>query len=367
MPKIYGIWLSFTWDCSITSQELIWKLMLSGMIIIAAVLIILFARHIIDRLFASSTDTKPLVNPGLFLITAATLKAVALYGGIFLTILLILEVFNVTVFKIDDLKDFGFKILKVIAIVVGAKLLIKFLRTLVSHFVSPSGQEGEAQVLSPRAKTLVGLLNSIVTYGIFFIAGLMILEAFRINTTAILASVGILGLAVGFGAQNLVRDVISGFFIIFDDQFRVGEFVEAGGATGVVEEIGLRTTKIKRWTGHLEIIPNGEISKVVNYSRANMLAVVVVGVAYEEDIDKAQEVLRKICETAYQEIKTIVEVPVVQGVVALADSSVDIRVIARTLPGEQWAVERELLGRFKKGLDEAGIEIPYPRRVIYQR
>ena len=294
-----------------------------------------------------------------------TIKAAILYGAFFIAALVFLEIYGINIFESEDMGELVFQLIKIAVIIIGAKLLIQFKKSLITHWISKSKGDEET-VLSPKMQTMGTLVDSILTYGIFFIAGLMILEIFNINTTAILASAGILGLAVGFGAQNLVRDVISGFFIIFEDQFRIGEFVEAGGAIGVVEEIGLRTTKIKRWTGHLEIIPNGSIEKVVNYSRGNMLAVCVVGVAHEIDIDKAQEVLRSISEKAYQEIDAIVEVPIVQGVIEIADSSVNIRVIATTVPGEQWAVERALLARFKKGLDEAGIEIPYPRRVIYQ-
>ena len=341
------------------------KLALSILVLILTYILIKVSKRLLDKVINYQHHERGLINPEFVQIICSTIKAVVNYGGLFLAFLTILEIFDVSVFQTGDLKAVGFQLLRVIAIFIGARLIINFQRAFTTRWISKAEKENEKPV-SPRMKTLGTLLNSILTYGIFFIAGLMILETFRINTTAILASVGVLGLAVGFGAQNLVKDIISGFFIIFEDQFRVGEFVEAGGATGVVEEIGLRTTKIKRWTGHLEILPNGEITKVVNYSRNNMLAICVVGIAYEMDLDKAQEVLRKISEKAYQEIDAIVEVPIVQGVVALADSSVNVRVIATTLPGEQWEIERELLGRFKKGLDEAGIEIPYPRRVIYQ-
>ena len=350
----------------IEMKEIVIKIALSIMVLLLTYILIKVSKKLLDRINNYQHHEKNLINPELIQIICSTLKAVIFYGGIFLAFLIIMEIFGVSLFQSEDLKVIGFQFLRVIAIFIGARLIINFQRAFTTRWISKA-EESNEKFVSPRLKTLGSLLNSFLTYGIFFIAGLMILETFRINTTAILASVGVLGLAVGFGAQNLVKDIISGFFIIFEDQFRVGEYVEAGGATGVVEEIGLRTTKIKRWTGHLEILPNGEITKVVNYSRSNMLAVCVVGVAYEMDLDKSQEVLRSISEKAYHEIDTIVEVPIVQGVVELADSSVSIRVIARTIPGEQWAIERELLGRFKKGLDEAGIEFPYPRRVIYQR
>jgi len=134
--------------------------------------------------------------------------------------------------------------------------------------------------------------------------------------------------------------------------------------TGVVDEVGLRTSKVREWTGQLHTIPNGEIGKVTNFNRGKMMALVTVGIAYEEDIDKAIEVMRKASEKAQQELESLVEVPIVQGVVELADSAVVIRAIANTVPGEQWAMERELRKRYKQALDANDIEIPYPRRVI---
>ncbi len=146
----------------------------------------------------------------------------------------------------------------------------------------------------------------------------------------------------------------------------VGEYVVIADVFGKVQELGLRTTKIHEWTGQIHIIPNGEIGKVTNYSRGEMLALVTIGIAYEEDIDEAIAVLKEESALASKELPAIVKEPVVQGVTDLADSSVDIRVICETIPGEQWAIERELRKRFKKALDSKGIEIPYPRRVIIE-
>lgn len=294
------------------------------------------------------------------------LKALLFYGGYFVAALIILEIFRVSLLSPGDLKELGLKILKVIGIVIGARLAVRLGRTVVGQiFARHELHQGLMQ--KRRAQTLQVLLQSMVTYVLFFVAFIMILQVFGVNTSAILASAGILGLAVGFGAQSLVKDVISGFFILFEDQFAVGDYVETAGVVGVVEEMGLRSCKIRAWTGQLHIVPNGEISKVTNYNRGHMLAVVVVGIAYEADVDRALEVLRRAGEQAKAELPDIVETPVVQGVVELADSAVNIRVVAATRAGQQWEVERQLRRRFKLALEAAGIEIPYPRRVIYQR
>lgn len=291
------------------------------------------------------------------------LKTILLYGGYFFAVIAILQIFNIKVISGEDIKALGVKVLKTIGVLVGAKLAINFTRLAIKQFFE--GHENNFKE-NRRLQTLKVLLQSVLTYVIFFLAGLMVLQVFNVNTSAILASAGILGLAVGFGAQNLVRDVIGGFFVLFEDQFRVGDYVETAGVVGTVEEIGLRTCKIRKWTGELHIVPNGEIKQVTNYNRGMMQALVTVGIAYEEDIDRAIEVLNAECDKAYREIEAIVDLPQVQGVTELGDSSVNIRAIAPTLAGEQWAVERELRRRFKYALDQAGIEIPYPRRVVYQ-
>lgn len=294
------------------------------------------------------------------------LKALLFYGGYFVAALVILEIYHVSLLSPEDLKELGLKILKVIGIIIGARLAVRLGKTVVGQIFARH-ELHQSFMQKRRAQTLQVLLQSMVTYVLFFVAFIMILQVFGVNTSAILASAGILGLAVGFGAQSLVKDVISGFFILFEDQFAVGDYVETAGVVGVVEEMGLRSCKIRAWTGQLHIVPNGEISKVTNYNRGHMLAVVMVGIAYEADIDRALEVLRQAGEQARAELSDIVETPVVQGVVELADSAVNIRVVAATRAGQQWEVERQLRRRFKLALEAAGIEIPYPRRVIYQR
>jgi len=294
------------------------------------------------------------------------IRTLLLYGGYFVAANIILEIFNVKTISAADLKTVGVMALKVIGVLVGARLIVNFSHLAIKQ-IFEKHRFNEDLIETRRAQTLELLLRSVLTYIVFFLAALTILQIFNVNTSAILASAGILGLAVGFGAQNLVKDVISGFFILFEDQFSVGDFVEAAGVVGTVEEVGLRTCKIRQWTGQLHVIPNGEITRVTNYNRGEMMAVVEVGIAYEEDIDQAIDVLRQESARADREIDTILDTPLVQGIVELADSAVNIRTIAPTKAGEHWAVERELRRRFKYALDRAGIEIPYPRRVLLQQ
>lgn len=217
-----------------------------------------------------------------------------------------------------------------------------------------------------RARTLSGLLKSAVRYAAGIVATLMVLDILGIDTRAILGGIAIAGLAVGFGAQNLVRDVITGFFIIYERQYDVGDYVTVADVSGIVEEIGLRTTVLRDFSGDVHIIPNGLIEKTTNKSRAASRATVEITIGYEEDVKKAISVLQEACDKAAKELPTILEGPLVLGVTRLGDSGVTITVWAKTKPLEHWAVERELRLRLKCALDAAGIEIPYPKMVIFQ-
>ena len=348
-------------------ETLLMKILGALSVLLLTFLLIRFSSKLLDRLLKSTDESEnQLISNNVLQATRILLKSLIFYSGHLVAAIIILEIFNIKIITPEDLKLFGFKLLKIIGIIIGAKLAVNLGRIIIEQIFNHKEIQNNFSK-NRRAKTLKVLLKSILTYFIFFMAGLTILQIFNVNTNAILTSAGILGLAVGFGAQNLVKDIISGFFIIFEDQFTVGDYVEAGGAVGTVEEIGLRTSKIRSWTGQLHIIPNGEIAKVTNYNRGYMFAVVIVGISYEDDIDRAIEVFNQECEKAFNEEENIVEIPVVQGVVELADSSVNIRIVALTVAGQQWIIERNLRRRFKIGLDKAGIEIPYPRQVNYQR
>lgn len=348
-------------------NEILTKVILSLLTVLAAFMVIKTANLLLTKVTEKGIQDNNGETKENILFSAGVLFKALLSYGVFLAVaIIILEIFQVKLISPEDIKNIGVIVLKIGGIIVAAKLAVFFGRLAIQQVFNRKDLK-EGFIANRRAQTLESLLKNIITYLVFFVAGIMILQVFNVNTSAILASAGILGLAVGFGAQNLFKDIISGFFIIFEDQFAVGDYVEAGGAVGLVEEIGLRTCKIRQWTGQLHIIPNGEINKITNYNRGHMMAVAEVGIAYEEDIDRTIEVLRRECEDAHREIHSIVEVPVVQGVVSLGDFAVNIRTVAVTIPGSQWQVERELLRRFKNALDKAGIEIPYPRRVVTYR
>lgn len=267
-------------------------------------------------------------------------------------------------FTIENYQHLAFIALKILAILFLAGVVYRIVKVLIDRFFNAQIQS-KIGIDVRKVNTLRALAHSILKYTVYFVTGLTVLGQF-VDTTSILATAGIGGLAIGFGAQSLVKDVISGFFILFEDQYAVGDFVTIGDTTGTVEEIGLRITKIRGFKGDLTIIPNGQVQKVVNYTRGNVLAVVDISVPYETDIDRAIKLIEDVAKRYAQENKNIVEQPQVLGVMDMGDSQITIRAVARTLPLKHWEVERELKKRIKEAFDENDIGIPYPRRVIIQ-
>ena len=264
-----------------------------------------------------------------------------------------------------DLNILG-KIVKIFIIFIVIKVLSKITYVIIDR----AFQKKKRSIFhrdEKKINTLITITKNIVKYIFYFIGLVMVLDMFNISTSSILATAGIGGLAIGFGAQSLVKDVITGFFILFEDQFSVGDYVKIGEYEGIVEELGVRVTKIRDFSGELHIIPNSNIQTVTNRTRGNMRALVVVTAAYEENIDKVTEVLNKICEELKVNNEKIVEGPTLIGISNLGEYGIDFTIVAKTDPMEQWGVEREIRKRVKEVFDEENIEIPYPKKVIYER
>ncbi|WP_432405892.1 mechanosensitive ion channel family protein [Wukongibacter sp. M2B1] len=266
----------------------------------------------------------------------------------------------------EKISNFLVKGTKIILILVIAKIAIGITNTLIDKFID-SKDMFKLKIDDSRMSTAKGILKSIIRYTIYFIAITPILAEINIDIKGLVAAAGIGGLAIGFGAQNLVRDIITGFFILFEDQFAVGDYIEVDGKTGIVEEMALRITKMRDFNGDLHIIPNGAISKVTNRCRGNMRAKVDMSIAYEENIERAIEALNRASEEIKKENHDIIEGPTVLGVTNFGESDVVITTIAKVRPMEQWAVERAMRKKYKEIFDREGIEIPYPKRVIYNQ
>lgn len=251
-------------------------------------------------------------------------------------------------------------LIKIILLVIAGKLVIRFGAMAIKRVLA----HDSIRLDERRSKTLSSLMSNILRYVVYFFVILSILEQLNFQVKTLLAGAGIAGVAIGLGAQSLIKDVINGFFIIFEDQFAVGDEIETGNFRGTVQEIGLRVTKVRAWTGEVHIIPNGQITNVTNYSKANSLAVLDVGVAYEEDLEHVKAVLQKLLLQAKEEIPSIVSEPKVLGVQSFGPSEVVLRVVAECRPMENLPVARELRSRIKKAFDAEGIEIPYPKHVL---
>lgn len=208
-----------------------------------------------------------------------------------------------------------------------------------------------------RQTTLQKLLENILTYVVYFSAILAILSTFHIPVAGLLASAGIVGLAVGFGAQSLVKDVITGFFIVFEDQFAVGDQVQIGTANGIVQEIGLRTTKVKSYTGELHIIPNGSILVVINYSIYNSLALIDISVAPENDIPSLEKNIEEFLAKLPNKYEELVKTPSYLGVQSFDASEIVVRFTAETVPTKQNSVARKIRRDLIEFLEHKGIKI----------
>jgi len=245
------------------------------------------------------------------------------------------------------------------------KLLQRLEATLTARAHDDGDVPGEA---AKRAETLVRLLRQGIVILLWVMAVLLILRQLGLDIAPILASAGVVGLAVGFGAQNLVRDVISGFFMILENQVRVGDVAIINGTGGLVERINFRTIVLRDLSGTVHTFPNGTITTLANMTREWSAFVFEIGVAYKEDTDRVVEVLAAVGRGLRGDPKfgalMLGDVEIF-GVDRFADSAVVIKGRAKTLPIKQWDVGREYQRRVKKAFDAAGIEIPFPHVSVY--
>jgi small conductance mechanosensitive channel len=220
-----------------------------------------------------------------------------------------------------------------------------------------------------RVETLARVFRAVATIVIVLVAGSLILDALGISVAPILATAGVAGLAIGFGAQSLIKDYFAGFFLLLEDQVRQGDVIEVAGKSGVVEDVTLRHVRLRDFDGHVHFVSNGEIKVLTNRTRGFAFATMEIGVAYATDIDQALAVLKEVgaalrADPAWR--GRIADELEVQGVERLADSAVVLRSRLKVVPAiEQWNVRREFLRRFKKACDERGIELPFPQLTIH--
>lgn len=219
-----------------------------------------------------------------------------------------------------------------------------------------------------RIETLSRVFRYTTSVAISVVAGMVVLSELGISIAPILATAGVLGIAIGFGAQSLIKDYFNGFFMLLENQVRQGDVVEAGGKGGLVEEVTLRHIRMRDYDGNVHFIPNGIITTVTNMSRGFAFSVIDVGVAYREDMDEVMKLMRHVGNGMREDEAfsgKILETMEMAGVDRWENSAVIIRCRFKVLPLEQWGVRREYLFRLKQVFDKHGIEIPYPHLTVY--
>ncbi len=250
--------------------------------------------------------------------------------------------------------------LAAVAILFGA-VVVRFGRKLINRLVQ--GRKG-ASVKSPgQRETLRSLVISVFNYTMYFILITVVLGIFGVNVTSMIAVAGVGGIAIGFGAQTLVKDVISGIFLWVEGNITVGDIVEVNGLSGEVEAIAIRTTTIRNYSGNLYVIPNGDIRTVTNMTRSYKRAIIDVRLPYEEKLDRLLTILADEMEKAATDVAGLSEVPQVLGVLSYESDAIIVRIAAMCSVKENWGIERELRKRVKERFDAEGVQMPHIQKI----
>ncbi len=270
---------------------------------------------------------------------------------------------------IDWLGTHGIRVLAIVIIAVVLRYLLRrFVPLLIERSISRQMKKRPKGEMKKRANTLSSVFVNTGTIIIVIFAIFTMLPEFGVNIAAMLAGLGIVGIAIGFGAQSLIKDLLAGTFILLEDQYRVGDVVNVAGIGGLVEEIGLRRTILRDLDGIVHSIPNSEIKVASNFTKGYSRVNLNISVAYGEDLDRVIEVINRVCKEMAEEPKwsaDFVSTPKVLRVDKLGDSGVDIKILGDTQPLRQWDVMGELRLRIKRTFDKEGIEIPWPHIKVY--
>jgi len=251
-------------------------------------------------------------------------------------------------------KSVGTVIVRIILILIISRLALFILNRVIDHLISEK-ETHRLKLRTRRVQTVGRLLKNAAAYTVNFIAILLILGEFHIQIAPLLAGAGVLGLAIGFGAQSLVKDVITGFFIIIEDQFAVGDVIQTGGFKGTVEMIGLRSTRIRNWTGEVHIIPNGSINEVTNFSVNHSLAVIDIPIAQDEHAEPTMAIIRSALNKLTD--SNLIGIPELVGIQSLALNQITIRITAECKPNTHAEVTRAINAAVKNVLESKRMEV----------
>ncbi len=260
-------------------------------------------------------------------------------------------------------------IIKIIGIIVIARIIISLSRRVTRRIVKSRIARKPHSTLAKKGETIQTVTDSIVKYGIYFFAVMGILGVLGLGTavSSMLAAAGIGGIVIALGAQSLVKDVVSGMFMLFENQLTVGEYIKIGDHEGTVDAVTLRTTTIIKFTGEAVTIPNGNIGTIVNYSRGGHLAIIDMPITYDTDIEKAGDLMRTAALDYMAGHDNILEEPRVLGIIEFGDSQMVLRMVMRVKPLTHWETERDLRRAVKESFDKCGVAVPYPHRVVIKR
>lgn len=301
----------------------------------------------------------------------STLETVLRFTVEFLIVLAVLQSWGMNSFAwvvSEPGKVLGGTMLRIVAILAGSFAVWEIANLLIQKSLNGSNGKGEHHEPSARTKTLLTMARKALLIVLSVFGTLMILSELGLDIAPLLAGAGVLGLAVGFGSQKLVQDVITGVFILLEDQIAVGDVINTGSHSGLVEAVSIRTVRLRDLTGTVHTIPYSSISTVSNLTKDFSFYVLNLGVAYRESVDEVMEVLKTLGEELMQDAEYgpfILEPLEIMGVDALADSAVIIKARIKTVPSKQWWMGRELNRRIKNRFDELGIEIPFPHTTVY--
>jgi small-conductance mechanosensitive channel len=273
----------------------------------------------------------------------------------------------------DDLgahaADIIFGVVKILAIIILAYIVTALVRRLSRRILRLRAQRKPDSSVSRKADTIQTVADSVIKYVVYFIAFMGILGVLGLGTAvaSLLAAAGIGGIVIAFGAQSLVKDVFSGLFLLFEGQYAVGDYIEVDGEKGTVTAITLRTTSLKKFTGEVVTIPNGSITKLINYSYGDNLAVLDIPISYSTDIEKASNIMQSLGLEYMTSHDNILEEPHVLGIIELEESSIVLRMIIRVKPLTHWETERGLRRMIIEEFIRSHVEIPFPHRVVISK
>ncbi|WP_434121788.1 mechanosensitive ion channel family protein [Salinicoccus roseus] len=260
------------------------------------------------------------------------------------------------------------KLIQALILIIAAMILVRIVNRMIDNFFKVKSKS-RLKGSSKRNQTLINVLQNAAMVFIWFVVIMMVLETFSLPVRTLLAGAGVVGLAIGFGAQSLVKDMITGFFIILENQFDKGDFVRVNTsgttvAEGEVLSLGLRASKIQGWEGELFIIPNGTINEVVNFSRYNAISMLDMNVSVEEDLDSVENILEQFFEAHWQEEEMLISKPEILGLQGIENGEAIIRIMLETQPMEHFGVTRRMRKAIKNHLEGKGIYISVPKMDI---